>query len=302
MGDQDLQVVKVAFAVVAPGSRKQLVDLRTISLVLLLRHSSVLFYFPELTRADVGISSNERGSSRGDVICGDNKVGDVTFLDRASKVPNLRPLRNLSARSDRPSNQSPDRLGASVILVIAFPSSRTPADVRRRQRQLIFLPAMSEHSFSSDSSEYPTPEGSLDASTASLSASLPSIIDIPPATPSHDSALSSISDEGSDSDDDGDAEEEWQESLRQIELLISMVAVPFLGKWVGRRTAYWGMFTQLNRETRGVSTLRRWTDCCPSFVATAWAKFMTWKYPIDVVITNRKAFNIAGAVAVSAVL
>lgn len=75
MGDQDLQVVKVAFAVVAPGSRKQLVDLRTISLVLLLRHSSVLFYFPELTRADVGISSNERGSSRGDVICGDNEVG-----------------------------------------------------------------------------------------------------------------------------------------------------------------------------------------------------------------------------------
>lgn len=194
----------------------------------------------------------------GDVICGDNKVwgGDVTFLDRASKVPNLRPLRNLSARSDRP---SPDCLGASVILVIAFPSSR---DVRRRQRQLIFLPAMSEHSFSSDSSEYPTPEGSLDASTASLSASLSSIIDIPPATPSHDSALSSISDEGSDSDDDGDAEEEWQESLRQIELLISMVAVPFLGKWVGRRTAYWGMFTQLNRETRGVSTLRRWTDLC----------------------------------------
>jgi len=23
---------------------------------------------------------------------------------------------------------------------------------------------------------------------------------------------------------------------------------------------------------------------------------MTWKYPVDVVITNRKAFNIAGAV------
>ncbi|KAL0638842.1 hypothetical protein Q9L58_002073 [Maublancomyces gigas] len=139
---------------------------------------------------------------------------------------------------------------------------------------------MSEHSsFSSDSSGYPTPESSIyitpDASIASLSASLPSIIDIPPATPSHDSALSSISGEGSDSDDDddGDAEEEWQESLRQLEMLISMVAVPFLGKWIGRRTAYW-----------------------------AWAKFMGWKYPIDVVIANRKALNIAGAVAVSAVL
>lgn len=107
---------------------------------------------------------------------------------------------------------------------------------------------MSEHSFSSDSSEYPTPESSIyitpDASTAS-------IIDIPPATPSHDSALSSISDEGSDSDDDGDAEEEWQESLRQLEMLISMVAVPFLGKWIGRRTAYWGMAIRHNRTDIG---------------------------------------------------
>lgn len=101
---------------------------------------------------------------------------------------------------------------------------------------------MSDASFTSDSDEYamPTPGGSIytpDASVSSLSASM---IDIPPATPSHDSALSSVSGDGSDSDDDGDAEEEWQESLRQLELLISMVVVPFFGKWVGRRTAYWG--------------------------------------------------------------
>ncbi|KAH8153720.1 uncharacterized protein LAJ45_02533 [Morchella importuna] len=115
-----------------------------------------------------------------------------------------------------------------------------------------------------------------DASVSSLEGSA-SMIEIPPPTPSHDSALSSVSENGSDSDSDGgynDAEEEWQESLRQLELLMGMVIVPFFGKWVGRRTAYW-----------------------------TWAKFMTWKYPVDVVITNRAAFNLAGAVsAVSAPL
>lgn len=143
------------------------------------------------------------------------------------------------------------------MLLSAIP---TPTDVRWTADNDVNVThppstAMSEHSFSSDSSGYPTPESSVyitpDASIASLSASLPSIIDIPPATPSHDSALSSISDEGSDSGDDGDAEEEWQESLRQLEMLISMVAVPFLGKWIGRRTAYWGMAIRHYRTDTG---------------------------------------------------
>lgn len=62
MRDQDLQVVKVAFAVIAPGSRKELVDLGTISLILLFGHCSVLFYFPRLTRADVGDIEEDRVS------------------------------------------------------------------------------------------------------------------------------------------------------------------------------------------------------------------------------------------------
>jgi hypothetical protein len=37
-----------------------------------------------------------------------------------------------------------------------------------------------------------------------------------------------------------DAEQEWQESLQQLELLVSLVLIPFFGKWVGRRCAYWG--------------------------------------------------------------
>ena len=44
------------------------------------------------------------------------------------------------------------------------------------------------------------------------------------------------------SDDGSDAEREWKESLQQLELLLTMVLVPFVGKMVGRKCAYWGMF------------------------------------------------------------
>jgi hypothetical protein len=39
-----------------------------------------------------------------------------------------------------------------------------------------------------------------------------------------------------------DAEREWNESLQQVELLLTMVLVPYLGKYFGRKCAYWGRF------------------------------------------------------------
>lgn len=44
------------------------------------------------------------------------------------------------------------------------------------------------------------------------------------------------------SDDFSDAEAEWRESIEQLELLLSMVLVPFIGKYLGRKCAYWGEF------------------------------------------------------------
>lgn len=41
---------------------------------------------------------------------------------------------------------------------------------------------------------------------------------------------------------ESDAEAEWRESIEQLELLLSMVLVPFIGKYFGRRCAYWSMF------------------------------------------------------------
>lgn len=36
------------------------------------------------------------------------------------------------------------------------------------------------------------------------------------------------------------AQEEWQESLQQLQQLVSVVIMPFFGKWLGRRWSYWG--------------------------------------------------------------
>ncbi len=44
------------------------------------------------------------------------------------------------------------------------------------------------------------------------------------------------------SDDDSDAEREWKESLQQLELLLTIVIIPFAGKFLGRKCAYWGMW------------------------------------------------------------
>ncbi|KAF2712990.1 hypothetical protein K504DRAFT_371634 [Pleomassaria siparia CBS 279.74] len=80
----------------------------------------------------------------------------------------------------------------------------------------------------------------------------------------------------SSADDDeyvSDAEREWRESLQQIELILTMVAVPYLGKYFGRKCAYWG-----------------------------WAKWMEWKYPVEIVVTSPKTFKAAGAVEAAASL
>lgn len=57
------------------------------------------------------------------------------------------------------------------------------------------------------------------------------------------SAGSSTSESPSDDDEYSDAEREWRESLQQLELLLTMVLVPYLGKYFGRKCAYWSMYT-----------------------------------------------------------
>ncbi|KAK7542130.1 uncharacterized protein J3D65DRAFT_664550 [Phyllosticta citribraziliensis] len=104
---------------------------------------------------------------------------------------------------------------------------------------------------------------------------------VPPSHPSStsadddvDSLPSSSSGDLSSEYDDNDAEREWRESLQQLELLLTMVVVPYLGKYFGRKCAYW-----------------------------SWAKFMEWKYPdIEVRVSSPSTFKGAGAVAAAASL
>lgn len=76
-----------------------------------------------------------------------------------------------------------------------------------------------------------------------------------------------------DDEIESDAEREWKESLEQLELLMTMVLVPYLGKFFGRKFAYWG-----------------------------WKQFMEWKYPVTIEFTNKKAFNLIGAIEAAATL
>ncbi|KAI9739733.1 MAG: hypothetical protein M1834_006452 [Cirrosporium novae-zelandiae] len=111
-----------------------------------------------------------------------------------------------------------------------------------------------------------------------MSVSTSYVMDYPihdPGDDEIDSLPDSASSDSLDSNElnESDAEREWQESLQQLELLLTMVLVPYLGKYFGRKCAYWG-----------------------------WAKFMSWKYPVDVVITNETAFKGAGAIEAAASL
>jgi len=40
------------------------------------------------------------------------------------------------------------------------------------------------------------------------------------------------------------AQEEWEDSLEQLKQLVSVVLLPFVGKWMGRRWSHWGLCHQ----------------------------------------------------------
>ena len=88
--------------------------------------------------------------------------------------------------------------------------------------------------------------------TSDASASQPTLID--PPTNGSDGDIDSLPESQSDLDnvtiseselEESDAEKEWNESLEQLELLLSMVIIPYAGKYFGRKFAYWGKFASM---------------------------------------------------------
>lgn len=81
-------------------------------------------------------------------------------------------------------------------------------------------------------------------------ASLPSLLEHP--SNGSDDEVDSLPESETDSDSmtvsedesNSDADREWKESMQQLELLLSLVIVPYMGKYFGRKFAYWGEFTK----------------------------------------------------------
>ncbi|KAJ6440436.1 cell pattern formation-associated protein stuA [Purpureocillium lavendulum] len=75
------------------------------------------------------------------------------------------------------------------------------------------------------------------------------------------------------SDADSEAQAEWERSLEQLQLILTMMIVPWMGKYFGRKFAFW-----------------------------SWARYMEWMHNVEVRWTNKKAFKVAGAVEAAATL
>jgi hypothetical protein len=64
--------------------------------------------------------------------------------------------------------------------------------------------------------------------------------------PSSDASLDDMSSTASSYDSDEEyrlAQQEWEESLHQLQQLVATVLLPIFGKWMGRRWSYLGSFT-----------------------------------------------------------
>ena len=65
-----------------------------------------------------------------------------------------------------------------------------------------------------------------------------------PSSDNNDADSISISSSvlGSETDSESDAQQEWEESLEQLQMLLTMMVIPFAGKFLGRKFAYWSRF------------------------------------------------------------
>ena len=140
------------------------------------------------------------------------------------------------------------------------------------------------------------------SSDASFSDSQYPISNISPPTSSPSDEIDSLPDSASSDDIDdeedeegiSDAEKQWQESLQQMELLLTMVVIPYAGKYFGRKFAYWG-------ECRLILCLME--QAADNGRTPAWARFMEWQHPnVEIVFTNKRSFKVAGAVEAAASL
>lgn len=66
-------------------------------------------------------------------------------------------------------------------------------------------------------------------------------------------SLPSLSTDEIYSDEEDDAQAEWERSLEQVQMLLTMVLVPWMGKYFGRKFAYWSKLPYTRNKTRRMS-------------------------------------------------
>ncbi len=84
----------------------------------------------------------------------------------------------------------------------------------------------------------------MDLTESTISASESFVFDHSLSEKDEIDSLPSISSSILDSDDEDDVEDaqvEWERSIEQLQLLLGMIIVPFVGKYLGRKFAYWSM-------------------------------------------------------------
>lgn len=86
------------------------------------------------------------------------------------------------------------------------------------------------------------------------------------------------------STDIDEAQEEWEESLRQLQFLASMVVLPFAGKFIGRKFAYYSKFFLIIKEIEQ-NDLKELSESRLKKVASninssaVWSHYAQYKYP-----------------------
>jgi hypothetical protein len=106
-------------------------------------------------------------------------------------------------------------------------------------------------------------------------------------------SLPSLSTDDIYSEADSDAQAEWDRSMEQLQLMLTMMIIPFVGKFLGRKFAYWSESSPLTHPHPWPPTT--WLLTMSSFLL-GWTRYMGWYHGADVKWTNKAAFNTVGAI------
>ncbi|KAI9167653.1 hypothetical protein HJFPF1_03786 [Paramyrothecium foliicola] len=110
------------------------------------------------------------------------------------------------------------------------------------------------------------------------------------------------------SEADSDAQAEWERSLEQLQLLLTMLIVPWMGKYFGRKFAYWSKQPVAGSRTlqppvhHQKHAIHRVKKSSLTSLQTGWARYMEWAHNLEVRWTNKKAFKAVGAVEAATAL